>query len=57
MVQLFKDKLKDEGRSKKWFWEHYLPGYRYIYFIQEINGFKKMTDEVKNAILKYVNEG
>ena len=57
MVQLFKDKLKEEGRSKKWFWENYLHGYRYIYFIQEINGFNKMTDEVKNAILKYVNEG
>jgi hypothetical protein len=57
MIELFKAKLKEEGRSKKWFWENHLPeGYRYIYFIQEINGFNKLSDEVKDAIQIYLND-
>ena len=58
MIVLFRAKIKEEFRNFKWFRIKYLPpGYSYVSFIQQINGFKKMSDEVKNAILKYINEG
>ena len=57
MIVLFRAKLTEEGHKLVWFQRKYLPDYRYDYYIQEVNGFKKMSDEVKNAILKYVNEG
>ncbi|MFH2145265.1 MAG: hypothetical protein ABII75_04455 [Candidatus Omnitrophota bacterium] len=57
MIGLFRDKLKKEGHSLVWFKRNKLPDFRYDYFIQEINGFKKMSDEVKDAIQIYLNEG
>ena len=57
MIKLFREKIKEEGRSLKWFWEKHLPeDFRYIYFIQEINGFNKLSDTVRNAIQIYLNE-
>jgi hypothetical protein len=56
MIELFREKLKAEGRSLKWFWENRLPkDLRYIYFVQQLGNFKKLSDEVKEAIQIYLN--
>ncbi len=55
MIELFRERLKEEGRSLVWFQRNKLPDFRYDYFIQEINGFTKLSDEVKDAIQIYLN--
>jgi|FLOH01.1.fsa_nt_gi hypothetical protein len=55
MIELFRERLKEEGRSLVWFQRNRLPDFKYVYFIQQINGLSKLSDEVKDAIQIYLN--
>ena len=56
MIELFRAKLKEEGRSFVWFKRNRLSeDFKYVYFIQQINGLSKLSDEVKDAIQIYLN--
>ena len=57
LVKQFKSKLKEEGRSMKWFVGKYLAPDRYTYFSFQINGWKEqINDDFIDAIKKYLEE-
>lgn len=54
--EAFKKKLKYKDRDYKWFLKNYLPTTKYSNFTTQINGFNEMTDKIKEAIEKYLND-
>ena len=58
MVETFRKKLKDEGRSLKWFHGKYIKSVlsSYAYFIIQLSDPERMHDAVKSIIEKYVAE-
>ena len=54
LIEIFKKKMREEGRSFKWFHKTYINGVSYVYFIIQINDCDKLHDSVKVAIEKYL---
>ena len=56
MLDQFRKKLKEEGRSLSWFHSKYLNGaLTYTYLAQQIGGFSPVNEAVEKAIQKYLN--
>lgn len=55
-IELFKEKLRNEGRTIKWFSDNYLPDLSYPALSQQINGFTRLSDKTESAIDKYLAE-
>lgn len=53
---MLKGKLKEEGRTQKWFVKKYLPDMRYNTANCQIYGYNAPTDKVIKAIKKYLEE-
>ena len=52
----FKEKLKKDGRSLKWFYDLYVRDQlkiTYVYMTSQLNGFSTLTDDLKNIIESY----
>ena len=56
MVEKFKAKLKEEGRSCKWFVDKYLPKRYYGTVMLMLNQYAVLQDDVKLAIVKYLKD-
>lgn len=57
MLEMFRKKLKEEGRSLTWFHSRYLNGaLTYTYLAQQIGGFSPVNEDVERAIKQYLNE-
>ena len=58
MLEEFRKKLKDDGRSLKWFHGKYIKKVlnSYSYFIIQLSDPDRMHDAVKSIINKYVTE-
>ncbi len=57
MVKKFKDKLKENGQSLKWFYDNFIKksiGKTYANFTHQLNGYSPISDEVKKEINKYM---
>lgn len=56
MVDDFRKKLKEDGRSLKWFHGKHVKKYlnSYAYFIIQLSDPERMHDSVKSVIEKYV---
>lgn len=58
MNNKFKDKLKREGRSLKWFWTNKLKGkISYSYFNMQVNENADIQPVVEKAITKFMIGG
>lgn len=56
MLEYFRKKLKEEGRSLAWFHLKYLNGtLTYTYLAQQIGGFSPVNEDVERAIKKYLD--
>ena len=51
-----KEKLEKEGRTKIWFISNYLPSFHYSTANNQILGINEMSNEVREAIEKYLGE-
>lgn len=58
MLDEFRKKLKDDGRSLKWFHTTYVKKKlnSYSYFIIQLGDPERMHDSVKSIIEKFVSE-
>lgn len=58
LVKDLNNKLEEERYTKKHFWEKYLKrsGVAYGYFINQLNGFAAMQENVEHAINNYLGE-
>lgn len=58
LVKKFNEKIKDERYTKKDIWEKYMKpsGIGYVYFINQVNGFAPMRENVEAAIQKYLDD-
>jgi len=56
MITQFKDKLKAEGRSIKWFHRKYIKGMTYNALALQINGYVVVSTHVKQMIRKYMED-
>lgn len=55
MLEEFRKKLRDDGRTLLWFHTKYLNGVTsYTYFSQQAGGFSTVQDVVEEAIDKYL---
>jgi len=50
------DKLKKEGRSKKWFISKYFPNKVYNTINMQLLGYNKLKNETLNAIKNYLEQ-
>lgn len=58
MKEKFKDLLKSEGRSLKWFYDVYVMNrlcITYVYMTAQLNGFNTLTEELENLISEYMD--
>ncbi len=58
-IDKFKTDLKNDGRSMKWFFLKYIKkqtGLSYSGFANQLNGYAKLSDGVKEGINNYLNE-
>jgi len=58
MIEEFRKRMKNEGRSLKWFHESYVKSVllSYQYFIMQLSGNATMHEAVENIIKKYMAE-
>jgi len=56
MITKFKEKLKSEGRNYRWFHLTYLPDMKYHTIMAQINNYNPITEQVAEAIKKYLGE-
>jgi len=56
LIKAFKARMRQEGRSFKWFHKTYIKDVSYVYFIIQINDCDKLHDSVKAAIEKYLKD-
>lgn len=57
MITKFRKKLRNEGRTLKWFFMNYIGGDRsYTSFAQQVGGFVLVQKDVDEAIKKYMAE-
>ena len=58
MITKFKARMKENGQSFKWFWSKYIFAYgiSYVQFIQQLNDFSPLKDEVKEEITAYMEK-
>jgi len=58
VLEQFRARLKEDGRSLLWFHKKYLFGkIGYIYFTQQAGGFSPVNEAVEKAIQTYLDEG
>ena len=55
-IKEFKKRMREEGRSFRWFHKTYLNGLSYPYFIIQLNEPERIHEHVKNAIEKYLKD-
>jgi len=53
VLDKFKAKIQEDGRSYKWFILKYLSEYNYSSIMNQINGFTKVQNYLEKAIRKY----
>jgi len=53
---LLKTRLHKSGIKVKWWIENYLPDIKYSTANAQLHGFNPMSDEIKKAIKKYMEE-
>jgi len=56
MVKKLKRRLKEEGRSLKWFIKKYLPDRKYSTIMLQINEFSGLQDYTSEAIKEYLED-
>jgi hypothetical protein len=56
MIDKLKNKLKQEGRSFRWFVLTYLPEMKYYTAMSQISGYNPLTESLTDAIKKYLGE-
>lgn len=56
LIKDFKKKMRQEGRSFKWFHKTYIKDVSYVYFIIQINDCDKLHDSVRDAIQKFLTD-
>jgi len=56
MITKFREKLRNEGRTLKWFFMNYIDGRSYPSFVQQVGGFVLVQRDVDEAIKKYMTE-
>ena len=57
LIKSFKARMKKEGRFYKWFHKTYLnKSMSYPYFIIQLNEPDRMSDDLINAIKKYLED-
>ena len=58
MIEEFREKMKKDGRSLKWFHENYVKLIlsSYQYFIMQLCGNATMHEDVEKIIKKYMAE-
>ena len=56
VVEKFKTRIKEDGRSYKWFINRYLSEYNYSSVMNQINGFTKVQNYLEKAIRKYLDK-
>jgi hypothetical protein len=54
LIEEFKNKMRSEGRSFKWFHGNYITGVTYSYFIIQLNEKDRLQDSIKVSIEKYL---
>ena len=57
MVEKFKQKLKNNGQSLKWFYDTDIKecsGLTYGGFCHQLNGYSPLSEEVKRKLEKYL---
>jgi len=59
MIEGFKEKLKENGQSLKWFYDKAIKdkcGIGYSGLTAQLNGYAPISDEVKKEIKSYMGE-
>ena len=56
LIVKFRKKLKEDGRTLRWFHQNYFEDISYMSFIQQMNGYYAISDDVKEAIKKYLED-
>lgn len=56
MIKKFKEKLKYDGKTIKWFIQKYLPDVKYHTFVSQINGFAPLNKRYREKIQEYLEE-
>ena len=56
LVRKFREKLKEEGRTLRWFHQSNFRTMSYMSFIQQVNGYYTISDTVLDAIKNYLAE-
>ena len=56
MIRKLKRKIKEEGRTLKWFINKYLPDHNYSTVMLQINEFSGLQDYTKEAIIEYLED-
>ena len=54
LAEKFKKRMREEGRTFKWFYNNYLVDVSYPYFIIQLNEKDRLSEEIKKAIVKYL---
>jgi hypothetical protein len=58
-IQKFKEKLKDDGRSLRWFHDRYLSEKSHCTYNAmslQLNGYANVRSDVKEAVEQYLKE-
>jgi len=58
MKEKFKNLLKSEGRSLKWFYDVYVMdrlSITYVYMTAQLNGFNTLTSDLEKVIAEYID--
>ena len=56
LIEVFKEKIRSDGRNYKWFLAKYLPNTKYSNFTTQINMFNPLSDTIKKGIEKYLKD-
>ncbi len=56
MLEEFRNKIRLEGRTYKWWINVYLPDHEYHSIMAQINGYIAIKPELEKAIKKYLGE-
>lgn len=59
MKERFKEVLKNDGRSLKWFYDNFVRdslSITYVYMTAQLNGFNSLTQDLKEKIDEYLKK-
>ena len=54
LIKRFKARIREEGRTFKWFHKTYIKDISYVYFIIQLHDQDRLHDSVKTSLEKYM---